>query len=153
MNEVMMNDNGDNDNELRNANLVKRPVNWPDVCKQTKVEMAWLAKEERRRRSARDASMSSRSRRQHRVGLSRRHPSNVRCHERDASERCRINVVWISIFLVIHSSLAIDDISSVACSCIFWTAFVCQRRTDTHIDRCVCVCVCVANNCTWYVMR
>jgi len=37
MNEVMMNDNGENDNEMRNVSPVKRPEN--SRCKQTKVKI------------------------------------------------------------------------------------------------------------------
>jgi len=39
MNEVKMNDNNENDNEMRNVSQVKRSENWQKYVQQTMVEM------------------------------------------------------------------------------------------------------------------
>jgi len=47
MNEVKMNDDNENDNEMRNVSQVKRSENWQKLVQQTEVEIKWLVKEER----------------------------------------------------------------------------------------------------------
>jgi len=39
MNGVKMNDNGENDDKMRNGSQVERPENWKKDVQQTKVEM------------------------------------------------------------------------------------------------------------------